>query len=69
MALPTLVALFFSFAFAVASIGLHIHALADSNGQVDRLRSLVPRGTVLDVNRNGGVILSVYYLRFSCVSP
>ncbi|KAF9788480.1 hypothetical protein BJ322DRAFT_1106470 [Thelephora terrestris] len=52
MALFTLTALFLSFDFAVISAGLLIHAFVASNDQVKNLRAAVPRGTVLNINRN-----------------
>lgn len=62
-------ALFFSFDFAVVSIGLLIHSFIASNDQVDNLRAVIPRGTVLDVNREGKVILDISHLRHSSLSP
>jgi len=64
MALVTLAALFFSFAFAVIGAAHLIHAFVASNDQVKHLRALVPQGTVLDVNRSdittaGGVSAAV----------
>lgn len=67
MGLLTLAALFFSFDFAVVSIGLLIHSFVASNDQVDNLRAVIPRGTVLDVDRDGEVILSI--LRFPLLTP
>ncbi|KAF9648324.1 hypothetical protein BDM02DRAFT_3129112 [Thelephora ganbajun] len=52
MAFLALAALFFSFDFAIVSIGLLINAFVSSNNQVKNLRAVVPRGTVLNVNRN-----------------
>ena len=53
MALVTLAALFFSFAFAVIGAAHLIHAFVASNDQVKYLRAAIPQGTVLDVNRSG----------------
>jgi len=52
MALLTLVALFFSFDFAVVGGALLIRALIASNDQVRDLRAAIPRGTTLNVNRH-----------------
>ena len=69
MALLTLAALFFSFDFAVISVGLLIHAFIASNDQVEDLRAAVPRGTVLNVNKDGEVIWSISQLLcHSCLS-
>ena len=55
MALLTLIALFFSFDFAVIGAALLIRAFITSNNQVSDLRAAIPRGTVLDVDRHGAV--------------
>jgi len=52
MAPLALAALFFTFDFAVVGSGLLIRAFVASNNQVDDLRGAIPRGTVLDVNRD-----------------
>jgi len=52
MALLTLAALFFSFDFAVVSVGLLIHSFIASRDQVTDLRAAAPSGTVVDVNRH-----------------
>lgn len=56
MALLTLVALFFSFDFAVVGAALLIRAFIASNDQVRDLRAAIPQGTTLNVNRHGAVI-------------
>jgi len=66
MAPFSLAALFFSFDFAAVSAGLLIRAFVASNDQVEDLKAAIPRGTVLNVNRDGEVISSV--LRFLCRS-
>lgn len=62
MALFTLLALFFSFDFAVVSAALLIHAFLASNDQVKHLQAAVPRGTVLNINRDGGAFPSLLLL-------
>jgi len=52
MALLTLIALFFTFDFAVVGAALLIRAFITSNNQVRDLRAAIPRGTVLNVNRH-----------------
>jgi len=52
MALFTLLALFFSFDFALVGAALLIRAFVASNDQVKHLRAAVPRGTVLNINRD-----------------
>jgi len=51
MALLTLIALFFSFDFAVIGAALLLRAFVASNDQVNYLKGAVPRGTVLNINR------------------
>jgi len=53
MALLTFAALFFAFDFAVIGAALLIHAFVASNDQIDHLRTLIPKGTVLNVWNNG----------------
>lgn len=53
MAFLTLASLFLSFDFAVVSAGLLIRAFVASNNQVNKLKAVVPKGTVLNVNRYG----------------
>ena len=60
MALLTFAALFFSFDFAVIGAGLLIHAFVASNNQVDHLRTVIPKGTVLNVNRDGKSNLGIF---------
>ena len=55
----TLVALFFSFDFAVISAAFLIRAFITSNNQVKDLRAVIPRGTVLNINRHGEVIWNI----------
>jgi hypothetical protein len=52
MALLALVALFFSFDFAVVGGALLIRAFIASNDQVRDLRAAIPHGTSLDVDRH-----------------
>jgi len=52
MALLTFVALFFTFDFAVIGAGLLIRAFVASNNQVDHLRGAIPKGTILNVDRD-----------------
>ena len=61
MALLTFAALFFTFDFAVIGAALLIHAFIASNDQVDHLRAVIPRGTVLNVNRDGGSTLNTFF--------
>ena len=53
MALATLAALFFAFAFAVIGAAHLIHAFVASNDQLKYLRAAIRQGTLLDVNRSG----------------
>lgn len=52
MALLTLASLFLSFDFAVVSAALIIRAFVASNNQVDNLKAVVPKGTLLNVDRH-----------------
>ena len=56
----TLAALFFSLDFAVVGIALLIHSFIASDDQVRNLRAVIPRGTVLDVNRHGEANFSFF---------
>jgi len=51
MVLLTLASLFLSFDFAVVSAALIIRAFVASNNQVDNLKAVIPKGTVLNVDR------------------
>lgn len=62
MALLAPLALFFSFDFAVVSAALLIRAFVASNDQVKHLQAAVPRGTVLNINRDGGLSRSHFRL-------
>jgi len=62
MALLTFAALFFSFDFAVIGAGLLIHAFVASNNQVDHLRTAIPKGTVLNVDRDGEKHSSIFHI-------